>query len=784
MNQTAFDKHVESIIRSDHADPFGFLGMHTEGQGDQRSVQVRCFLPYAKRVAVVDTRRRKEVADLPRVHEEGMFAGHVPDYTDSFPYRLRVETEAHGTIDVEDPYRFPPVIGDLDIHLLAEGTHLHAYRQLGAHPRTVGRVKGVSFAVWAPNARRVSVVGDFNGWDGRVHPMRVRYECGVWEIFIPGLDVGTRYKYEIRAQSGELMALKSDPCAFYAEVPPSTASVVATLKGYKWGDRKWMASRARRNDRDQPICIYEVHLGSWRRNPDEGNRYLTYREMADELVTYVKDMGYTHLELMPISEYPFDGSWGYQPTGMFAPTSRYGTPDDFRYFIDACHQAEIGVLIDWVAGHFPGDAHGLGYFDGSHLYEHADPRQGRHMDWDTLIYNYGRTEVTNFLLSNALYWMEEFHIDGLRVDAVASMLYLDYSREEGQWIPNKYGGRENLEAIDFLKRMNELVYGHHDGVMTVAEESTSWPMVSRPTYLGGLGFGYKWNMGWMNDTLRYMNEDPVHRKYHHNMLTFGMLYAFHENFILPLSHDEVVHGKGSMLNKMPGDSWQQFANLRVYYAFMYTMPGKKLLFMGGEFGQGDEWSHDDSLAWHLLEYPLQRGLQNLVRDLNHLYRSLPALYEVDFHWEGFAWIDCHDADSSIVSFIRRAKDTDDLVVVVANFTPVVRESYLVGVPRGGFWKEILNTDSGYYEGSGVGNAGGVTADEHRMHDQPYSVTLKVPPLGAIVLQPEKIEKPQPDAGEDTAAAGDKGAEAEKKNETKKEDGENGGDAGKTEGLAG
>ncbi|MGZ8995560.1 MAG: 1,4-alpha-glucan branching protein GlgB, partial [Rhodospirillales bacterium] len=618
---------IDRILHGDHNDPFSFLGMHTEageGKGATSAVVVRTFQPQAKSVSVIDD-SGKAVATLEKVHEQGMFIGAVEGKRDRFRYRLRIEPQRGDAYEMEDAYRFGPVLGELDIHLLVEGTHLRAFEKLGSHAVTIDGVDGATFAVWAPNAKRVSVVGDFNGWDGRCNPMRVRLECGVWEMFIPGAGVGSPYKYEIKDRFGNLLAEKSDPFAIEAEVPPKSASLVPDLTPYEWNDQEWMARRQHQHDRDAPISIYEVHLGSWKRKPEEGNRFLTYRELADELVPYAKDLGFTHIELMPIHEFPFDGSWGYQPVGMFAPTSRFGKPNDFRYLVDRCHQAGLGLLIDWVAGHFPSDAHGLVYFDGTHLYEHSDPRKGKHMDWDTLIYNYGRREVSNFLLSNALYWMEEYHIDGLRVDAVASMLYLDYSRKENEWIPNMFGGRENLEAIDFIKRMNELVYGHHEGVMTIAEESTSWPMVSRPTYLGGLGFGYKWNMGWMNDTLRYMSKEPIHRRYHHDLLTFGLLYAFTENFILPLSHDEVVHGKGSLLDQVPGDLWQKFANLRCYLSFMWTMSGKKLLFMGCEFGQGEEWNHNKSLDWHLLDYPYQKGVHTLVRDLNNLYRSNPAL---------------------------------------------------------------------------------------------------------------------------------------------------------------
>jgi 1,4-alpha-glucan branching enzyme len=736
MPHAKLEAEIDRIIHADHHDPFAILGMHAEVKNKIKTIVVRTFQPYAQRVSVVDSASGDVVAELERVRPEGFFVGPIEGRSERFRYRLRIlPYGSDDEYDIEDPYRFGTILGQLDMHLLAEGRHLRAFDKIGSHPATIDNVVGATFAVWAPNARKVSVVGDFNGWDGRLHPMRNRSECGMWEIFIPGAMPGNAYKYEIRAQSGDLMPLKADPMALEAEIPPRTASVVPERTAYTWTDQEWMGRRAHAHDRDAPVSIYEVHLGSWKRKIEEENRYLTYRELAEDLIPYVKDLGFTHIELMPVHEYPFDGSWGYQPTGLFAPTSRYGKPEDFKYFIDQCHREGLGVLIDWVAGHFPGDAHGLSYFDGTHLYEHQDPRMGRHMDWDTLIYNYGRSEVRNFLLSNALYWMEEYHVDGLRVDAVASMLYLDYSRKHDEWIPNVFGGRENLEAIDFLKNMNELVYGHHEGVMTVAEESTAWPMVSRPTYLGGLGFGYKWNMGWMNDTLRYMSKEPVHRKYHHDLLTFGLLYAFTENFILPISHDEVVHGKGSLLSKMPGDGWQKFANLRCYYTFMYTMSGKKLLFMGCEFGQGDEWNHNKSLDWHLLEYPLQRGLHTLIKDLNTVYRANPALYQTDCMPEGFAWIDCHDSENSVISYIRRGRDPNDFVVVICNFTPVVRHAYKVGVPEGGDYAEILNTDAACYEGSGVGNSGRVQAVHDEAHGYPYSLSLVLPPLSALILKP-------------------------------------------------
>jgi 1,4-alpha-glucan branching enzyme len=647
-------------------------------------------------------------------------------------YRLRLAS-GH---EIEDPYRFGPVLGDLDLHLLGEGTHYRNYEKLGAHLVTHQGVAGVHFAVWAPNARRVSVVGDFNRWDGRCHPMRLHPGIGVWEIFVPGLAEGTLYKLEIKARDGRILPLKADPYAFAMEPPPRTASRVVRHGAFSWSDGQWMGERQHRNSREAPISIYEVHLGSWRRRLEEGGRSLSYRELADELVGYVADMGFTHVELMPVSEHPFDGSWGYQPIGLFAPTSRFGTPDDFRHLVDRCHAAGIGVILDWVVGHFPEDAHGLVQFDGTHLYEHADPRLGRHADWGTLIYNLGRTEVVNYLVGNALYWLEEFHIDGLRVDAVASMLYLDYSRKAGEWLPNRYGGNESLEAIAFLRRLNEIVYARHPGAFTVAEESTAWPMVSQPTSAGGLGFGYKWNMGWMNDTLRYMARDPVHRRYHHNDLTFSLMYAFSENFVLPLSHDEVVHGKGSLIARMPGDRWQRFANLRLYLAYLFTHPGKKLLFMGGELAQEREWDHDSSLDWHLLGDAAHAGVRTLVRDLNGLYRRLPALHARDCESAGFAWIDCDDAENGTLSWRRFGAGPGETAIVVCNLTPVPRRAYRVGVPGPGGWREVLNSDSALYGGSNLGNAGRVEAERFTAHGHAYSITLTLPPLAAVLLVPE------------------------------------------------
>jgi 1,4-alpha-glucan branching enzyme len=722
------DPAIEAIVEARHGDPFAFLGMHATPEG----LCVRAMLPAAEALAVVDAATGEVAAVAVRLHPAGFFAAVMPGRREPFRYRLRMRAGGVSQ-EFEDIYRFKPVLGELDIHLLTEGNHLISYRKLGANPITHEGVEGVAFAVWAPNAQRVSVVGGFNTWDGRRMPMRKIHGAGYWEIFIPGLRPGELYKYELLGVSGELLPLKADPYAEQAERPPGTASRIAAPSRYVWQDGAWMAGRGRANDRESPISIYEVHLGSWRRNVAEGGRYLSYRELAEQLVRYASDMGFTHIEILPVAEYPFDGSWGYQPISLFAPTSRYGEPDDFRFFVDACHGAGLGLWLDWVPGHFPTDAHGLGRFDGTALYEHADWRQGFQRDWNTLVFNFGRREVANFLLSSALYWLREFHIDGLRVDAVASMLYLDYSRREGEWIPNAYGGRENLEAIAFLRRMNELVFGEQSGATTSAEESTAWPMVSRPTYVGGLGFGFKWNMGWMHDTLRYISIDPLYRKYHHNDLTFGLLYAFHENFVLPLSHDEVVHGKGSLIGRMPGDAWRKFANLRAYFAFMWAQPGKKILFMGGEFAQDWEWNHDWQLDWQALEHPLHRGVQLLVRDLNRLYRATPALHQLDCDPAGFAWIDVANASESVLSFMRRAREPQELAIVVCNFTPIPRANYRIGVPRLGRYRERINTDAEVYGGGNVGNAGEIHAEEHPMHGLPYSLCLQLPPLGALIL---------------------------------------------------
>jgi 1,4-alpha-glucan branching enzyme len=736
-------RRIEALLAGRNADPFALLGPHRTADG----WAIRFFLPWADEasVALRGTTIHQHTVPPPvlmqatKLHPHGFFEAVFPTQQTHAPapgsYKL-VARGLHGEVfELYDTYAFPYLLTEFDLHLMGEGRHYDTYDKLGSHLVTMEGVGGVHFAVWAPSAKRVSVVGDFNRWDGRVNPMRARGSSGIWEIFIPELDKGAVYKYELLDPSGNLLPLKADPYAFCSELRPNTGSVVASLDVHKWNDHAWMSRRAATNWHESAVSIYEVHLGSWRRDPKDGNRWLTYKELGDQLIPYVKQLGYTHIELLPIMEHPFDGSWGYQTLGYFAATSRYGSPTEFMEFIDRCHQAGLGVILDWTPAHFPRDTHGLAQFDGTHLYEHADPRQGAHPDWGTLVYNYGRNEVQNYLISNALFWLDKYHIDGLRVDAVASVLYLDYSREPGDWIPNQYGGRENLDAINFLKRMNEVAHGRFPGVLTIAEESTSWPMVSRPTYLGGLGFSFKWNMGWMNDTLSYFSKNPIHRKYEHNKLTFSFLYAFTENFVLPLSHDEVVHGKNSLLHKTTGDMWQQFATLRLLYAYQYAHPGKKLLFMGQEFAQRREWSEERSLDWDLLEHELHRGVKQLVADLNRFYASEPSLHQVDFEWQGFEWINPNDADNSVFSFLRRAKNPEDALVVVLNATPVVREKYLVGVPQGGFYQEVLNTDSATYGGSNVGNLGGVQALALPHFDRPFSLSLRLPPLGAVFLKP-------------------------------------------------
>jgi 1,4-alpha-glucan branching enzyme len=739
LASTADAGAIAAIVDGYHSSPFDILGMHPVTADGKASLAIRTFQPQALSVSV---RRAGTLYPMERVHPAGFFETVVVGETDFFSYVFAItlpEAPGHSETshyEIEDPYRFPPVLTDFDLHLFSEGTHLRLYEKLGAQLMEHRSVHGACFAVWAPNAERISVIGDFNQWDGRRHPMRPRGASGVWEIFIPGLQQGDLYKFEIKTRYQGYMATKSDPCGFAAELRPKTASVVWDIDGYQWHDSEWMAARRMRQSFEAPLAIYEVHLGSWKREPDAqyGHRWLSYRELAEQLVPYVKELGYTHIELMPITEYPFDGSWGYQTVGYFAPTSRYGTPDDFRRFVDRAHQSGLGVVIDWVPAHFPKDAHGISFFDGTHLYEHADLRKGEHQDWGSLIYNYGRNEVREFLLSSALFWLDKYHIDGLRVDAVASMLYLDYSRKEGEWIANQYCGRENLEAVAFLKRFNEVVHKEYPDVLTFAEESTAWGGISRPTYVGGLGFDMKWNMGWMHDMLQYIEKNPVHRRYHHNNLTFSLLYAFTENFVLPLSHDEVVHGKGALLAKMPGDYWQQFANLRALYGYMYAHPGKKLLFMGGEIGQWNEWSHQWEVEWVLLYFDAHRQMQEYVRALNWLYRAQPALYEVDFTWSGFEWIDFHDVDNSIVSFLRRAKDPNDFVVVVANFTPVPRYGYRLGVPEEGFYRELLNSDSSYFGGGNLGNAGGVPSEAIPWQGRPHSIMITVPPLAVVFFK--------------------------------------------------
>jgi 1,4-alpha-glucan branching enzyme len=648
----------------------------------------------------------------------------------------RKEEPSKDKINAQSMHYDVSMLTNDDLFLFNEGSHYRLYEKLGAHPIMADGVGGTHFAVWAPNAKQVSVIGEFNGWDKSSHPLRPKGQSGIWEGFIPGVAQGTLYKYYLVSHRRGYHVEKADPFAFYNETPPKTASVVWSLE-YSWGDQAWMEKRRACNALDAPVSVYEVHLGSWQRVPEEKNRYLSYRELAPRLAEYLKQLGFTHVEFLPVMEHPFYGSWGYQVTGYFSPTSRYGTPQDFMYLVDYLHQHDIGVILDWVPSHFPNDEHGLGYFDGTHLYEHGDPRQGIHPDWNSFIFNYGRDEVRSFLLSSALFWLDKYHVDGLRVDAVASMLYLDYGRKEGEWIPNKYGGRENLEAIAFLRRFNEAVYQESPGVQTIAEESTAWPMVSRPTYIGGLGFGLKWDMGWMHDTLEYITKDPIYRKYHHNNLTFRLIYAFFENFILPLSHDEITHGKGSLLGKMPGDDWQKFANLRLLLGYMYAQPGKKLLFMGGEFGQWREWIHDESLEWHLLQYLPHAGLQRWVSDLNRFYRGQPALYELDFEQAGFEWIDCNDVEHSVVSLIRKGRSPDDLLVVVCNFTPTTHSNYRIGVPQPGFWRELLNSDAREYGGSGQGNLGGVEAAPIPLHGRSYSLTFTLPPLAIVFFKSEE-----------------------------------------------
>jgi 1,4-alpha-glucan branching enzyme len=722
------DRDIAAIVDGTFGNPFSLLGPHATPDG----LRITAFLPDALSVAVVWP-DGQEAEALDCIDPAGLFSSIVRGAPSGL-YQLDVHWDGARHV-VEDPYRFGPVLGDLDEYLIAEGRHQQLYQRLGAHPVVHQGVAGTAFALWAPNARRVAVVGDFNLWDGRRHPMRRRLGGGLFELFIPGVEAGHRYKFEIIGANGTRLPLKTDPFGFYQETPPATASIVHGLGDVPWDDGDWLSRRQNLQQPDQPISIYEVHLGSWRRGAD--GALLDYATAAEELVDYVVDMGFTHVEFLPLTEHPFTGSWGYQPIGLFAPTSRFGSPEDFSHLVERLHRAGIGVIMDWVPAHFPSDAHGLARFDGTALYEHEDPRLGFHQDWNTLIYNFGRTEVANFLTSSALFWLDRFHVDGLRVDAVASMLYLDYSRKHGEWIPNRYGGNENLDAVSFLQEANRLVHETADGAVMIAEESTAWPGVSRPTEDGGLGFDYKWNMGWMHDTLAYMKENPLYRRHHHHKMTFGIHYGFSEKFVLPLSHDEVVHGKGSLLTRMPGDRWQKFANLRAYFGFMWGHPGKKLLFMGGEFAQEREWRHDYSLDWHLLDDPFHKGMQALVRALNGVYRREAALHQRDCDPSGFAWIEGGDTTNSVFSFLRYGDPDVPPVAVVANMTPQVLTGYRIGVPVAGAWQEILNTDDSAFGGSGVTNAGGIATDDQPWHGQPQSLTLTLPPLATLFLTPTR-----------------------------------------------
>lgn len=732
---------VAAIVGGYHGAPHKVLGPHIVSPNGKSAVSIRAFRPLDARV-LVKVLATGDRVEMVRIGDEGFFEAILPGQTALFAYRLVVVDGDGNEVELEDPYRFPWSLTDYDLYLFNEGNFFGCYEKLGAHFRTVENpggagardlVGGVNFAVWAPNAQRISVIGPFNGWDNRAHPMTMRGGTGVWELFIPNLVEGESYKYSIKSRVGGYEVDKSDPYAFAAEKRPATSSIVWDVDKYEWRDEEWMRDRPTRQALNAPLAFYEVHLGSWKRVPGEDG-FLSYTDLAHQLVEYVRFMGYTHIELMPVSEHPFDGSWGYQVGGYYAPTSRFGNPDEFKYFVDHCHQNGIGVILDWVPAHFPRDAHGLAYFDGTHVYEHSDPRQGEHPDWGTKIFNYGRNEVRNFLLGNALFWLDKYHIDGFRVDAVASMLYLDFGKKAGEWVPNRYGGRENLEAIDFIRRFNELCYAHAPGVLTIAEESTSWPLVSRPTYTGGLGFSLKWNMGWMHDMLSYMKKDPVFRRYHQSQITFSLMYAFSENFVLPFSHDEVVHLKRSMLDKMPGDIWQKFANLRALYGYMYGHPGKKLLFMGGEFGQWSEWSEARSLDWHLLDYESHQQLQEYVALLNHLYVSEPALHEVDTSWEGFQWIDLSDVDNSVISFVRRAQDPSDEIVIICNFTPLPRLGYRVGLPAEGEYTELLNSDWQRFGGSGVGNGAPIRSEPTAWQACAYSAPVNLPPLGVLMLK--------------------------------------------------
>jgi 1,4-alpha-glucan branching enzyme len=719
---------VNRLLHLSHSDPHSFLGIHPNSDG----VVIRVFRPTAESLLILPEGKGKKWIAAQKCHPAGLFEVFLKGKKEIPPYQVKVNYPSGDTFTYWDPYAFWPTLGELDLHLLGEGNHEKAYEKLGAHFRHWQGVEGFSFALWAPAAKSVSVVGDFNNWDGRLYPMRTMGSSGVWELFIPGMKPGTNYKYELHLHGGGRL-LKGDPYGFAAEKPPKTACVTYRSH-YEFKDREWMENRAKIDPWRSPLCIYEMHMESWRRVPEEGNRPLTYREMAVQLAEYMKELGFTHVELMPVMEHPFGGSWGYQVSYYFAPTSRFGTPDDFKFFVDYLHQQGIGVILDWVPAHFPKDEFALARFDGTALYEHLDSRKGEHPDWGTYIFNLTRNEVRNFLFSNALYWFSEYHVDGLRLDAVASMLYLDYSRKDGEWVANQYGGNENLEAISFLKRLNELVHSKFPGALMVAEESTAWAGVSRPTYTGGLGFGFKWNMGWMHDTLFYFSRDPIYRRFHHNDLTFGFLYAWSENFILPLSHDEVVHGKASLIDKMPGDRWQKFANLRALFAYMWAHPGKKMLFMGGEFAQFLEWNNESSLDWHLTQWPDHYRMQDLIKELNRLYRSHPALWEADVDPAGFYWIDANNADDNVVAFRRIAPSSGKEIICVGNFSPVIRMGFRVGVPKAGYYREILNTDSYFYGGGNFGNNGGVEARWEPHHNLPCSMVLNLPPLSILWLE--------------------------------------------------
>ena len=726
---------MRAVVEGTHDRPYELLGPHAVQEGERRALAVRAFLPDGEQAWVLDS-AQKIRRPMRRIHPAGVFEAICPWQDEAAGnYQLQVAKPGGEIETMHDHYAFPPLLTDLDLYLLGEGRHFDSYRKLGAHPRQIAGVSGINFGVWAPNGARVSVVGDFNDWNDRSHTMRSRGESGVWELFVPELPAGTIYKYRIKTPWGETLE-KADPYGFAAELPPRTASVVSDLNSHSWQDQAWLEKRAKHNQLDQPISIYEVHLGSWQQDESRVNGWMNYRDLAHQLVEYCTKLGYTHIELLPVSEHPYTASWGYQTVGYFAATSRYGSPEDLMYFVDYCHQHDLGVILDWVPAHFPRDAHGLRRFDGTPLYEHEDPRQGEHPDWGTMIFNYGRNEIRNFLISNALFWLDHYHIDGLRVDAVASMLYLDYSRDDGQWVPNQYGGRENLQAIDTLRQFNEVTHQRFPGILTIAEESTAWGGVSRPTFVGGLGFSIKWNMGWMNDTLRFLRHEPIHRSHHHDELTFSLVYSFTENFALPLSHDEVVHGKRSLLDQMPGDMWQKFANLRLLYSYMWTHPGKKLLFMGSDFGQWTEWNHETPLPWDLLEYDTHRGIQTLVTDLNRLYRREQALYEMDFDGNGFEWVDCHNSKDSVLSYLRKAKNPDDFLLICCNLTPVVRKGYRVGVPREGTYREIFNSDSMYYGGSNVGNGPCVHAKHVSHHARSHSLEIDLPPLAVVVLKPD------------------------------------------------